>query len=77
MTWSSPWTSYISTKPSIDRSVNGSRVLSASRLISNWVLALFSSLLRRLRSREGESYTDKLLSVTRNQFGGHAVKKKE
>jgi 6-phosphogluconate dehydrogenase len=35
------------------------------------------SLLRRLRSREGESYTDKLLSVTRNQFGGHAVKKKE
>jgi 6-phosphogluconate dehydrogenase len=35
------------------------------------------SLLRRLRSREGDSYTDKLLSVTRNQFGGHAVKKKE
>jgi 6-phosphogluconate dehydrogenase len=35
------------------------------------------SLLRRLRSREGDSYTDKLLAVTRNQFGGHAVKKKE
>ena len=35
------------------------------------------SLLRRLRSREGDSYTDKLLSVTRNQFGGHAVKKKD
>jgi 6-phosphogluconate dehydrogenase len=35
------------------------------------------SLLRRIRSREGDSYTDKLLSVTRNQFGGHAVKKKE
>ena len=35
------------------------------------------SLLRRIRSREVDSYTDKLLSVTRNQFGGHAVKKKE
>lgn len=35
-----------------------------------------ASLERRIRSREGESYTDKLLSVTRNQFGGHAVKKK-
>lgn len=35
------------------------------------------SLLRRIRSREGDSYTDKLLSVTRNQFGGHAVKKKD
>lgn len=36
-----------------------------------------ASLLRRLRSREGESYTDKLLNVTRNQFGGHAIKKKD
>lgn len=35
-----------------------------------------ASLERRIRSREGENYTDKLLSVTRNQFGGHAVKKK-
>jgi 6-phosphogluconate dehydrogenase len=36
-----------------------------------------ASLLRRLRSREGENYTDKVLNVTRNQFGGHAIKKKE
>ena len=35
------------------------------------------SLLRRIRSREEGSYTDKLLSVMRNQFGGHAVKKAE
>jgi 6-phosphogluconate dehydrogenase len=35
------------------------------------------SLLRRIRSREDNSYTDRLLSVTRNQFGGHSVKKKE
>ena len=35
------------------------------------------SLLRRIRSREENSYTDKLLSVTRNQFGGHAIKKND
>ncbi|MEL6408659.1 MAG: phosphogluconate dehydrogenase (NAD(+)-dependent, decarboxylating) [Chloroflexota bacterium] len=35
------------------------------------------SLLRRLRSREGDSYTDKVLNVTRNQFGGHAIAKKD
>ena len=35
------------------------------------------SLLRRLRSREEDSYTDKLLNVTRNQFGGHAIAKKD
>lgn len=35
------------------------------------------SLQRRVRSREQESYTDKLLSVMRNQFGGHAIKPKE
>jgi 6-phosphogluconate dehydrogenase len=33
------------------------------------------SLLARLRSRDTESFTDKLLSAMRNQFGGHAIKK--
>jgi 6-phosphogluconate dehydrogenase len=32
------------------------------------------SLLERLRSRDADSYTDKLLSVMRGQFGGHVVK---
>jgi 6-phosphogluconate dehydrogenase len=32
------------------------------------------SLLERLRSRDGDSFTDKLLSAMRNQFGGHAIK---
>ncbi len=32
------------------------------------------ALQRRLRSREQDSYTDKLLAVMRNQFGGHAIK---
>jgi 6-phosphogluconate dehydrogenase len=33
------------------------------------------SLLERLRSRDKESYSDKLLAVMRNKFGGHEVKK--
>ena len=33
------------------------------------------SLIARLRSRDQESYTDRLLAALRNQFGGHSVKK--
>ena len=32
------------------------------------------SLLERLRSRDNDSFSDKLLSAMRNQFGGHAIK---
>jgi 6-phosphogluconate dehydrogenase len=32
------------------------------------------SLLSRLRSRDPDSFSDKLLAAMRNQFGGHAVK---
>jgi len=35
------------------------------------------SLLRRIRSRETDSYTDKLVNVTRNQFSGHTIAKKD
>jgi 6-phosphogluconate dehydrogenase len=35
-----------------------------------------TSLERRIRSRE-DGYTDKLISIMRNQFGGHAVKHEE
>jgi 6-phosphogluconate dehydrogenase len=33
------------------------------------------SLLERLRSRDDDSFTDKLLAAMRNQFGGHEIKK--
>ena len=33
------------------------------------------ALVQRLRSRDAESYADRLLSALRNQFGGHAVKR--
>jgi 6-phosphogluconate dehydrogenase len=33
------------------------------------------SLIARLRSRDAESYADRMLSALRNQFGGHAITK--
>ena len=36
------------------------------------VIAL--SLIARLRSRDADSFADKLLAAMRNQFGGHAIK---
>jgi 6-phosphogluconate dehydrogenase len=33
------------------------------------------SLIERLRSRDADSFADKLLSAMRNEFGGHAIKK--
>ena len=32
------------------------------------------SLIERLRSRDSDSFSDKLLAAMRNQFGGHAIK---
>jgi 6-phosphogluconate dehydrogenase len=33
------------------------------------------SLMRRIRSREDNNFTDRMLAIMRNEFGGHAVKK--
>ena len=35
------------------------------------------SLIARLRSRDAESFADRVLAVMREQFGGHAVKREE
>ncbi|QWP78430.1 decarboxylating 6-phosphogluconate dehydrogenase [Lysobacter sp. K5869] len=34
-----------------------------------------ASLMERLRSREKDSFADKLLAAMRNEFGGHAIRK--
>ncbi|MDQ2702011.1 MAG: decarboxylating 6-phosphogluconate dehydrogenase [Pseudomonadota bacterium] len=39
------------------------------------VIAL--SLISRLRSRDDDSYADRLLAAMRNEFGGHAIKKSD
>jgi len=33
------------------------------------------SLIRRIRSREANNFTDRMLAIMRSEFGGHAVKK--
>lgn len=33
------------------------------------------ALIRRIRSRERDNFTDRMLATMRNEFGGHAVKK--
>jgi len=33
-----------------------------------------AALIERLRSRDDDSFTDKLLAAMRNEFGGHAIK---
>ena len=33
------------------------------------------SLIRRIRSREDNNFTDRMIAIQRNAFGGHAVKK--
>lgn len=33
------------------------------------------SLIRRIRSREENNFTDRMISIQRNAFGGHAIKK--
>ena len=33
------------------------------------------SLIRRLRSREQNNFTDRMISIMRNEFGGHAIKR--
>jgi 6-phosphogluconate dehydrogenase len=32
------------------------------------------SVIRRIRSREENNFTDRMLAIMRNEFGGHAVK---
>jgi 6-phosphogluconate dehydrogenase len=38
-------------------------------------IVITASLLERLRSRDKDSFSDKLLAAMRNQFGGHEIKK--
>jgi 6-phosphogluconate dehydrogenase len=41
------------------------------------VPTLALSLFARFRSRQEDSFSDRVLAALRNEFGGHAVKKKE
>jgi len=51
----------------------GHKVVAYDRDVPAPVITL--SLLERLRSRDSDSFTDKLLAMMRHEFGGHAAKK--
>ena len=49
--------------------------LAGQKTINVSAPVIAESLIRRLRSREDNNVTDRMLAVMRNEFGGHAVKK--
>jgi len=49
------------------------RFISRGQYVSAPVIT--ESLIRRLRSREENNFTDRMISIMRGAFGGHAVKK--
>jgi 6-phosphogluconate dehydrogenase len=38
-------------------------------------IVITASLMERFRSRDNDSFIDKMLAAMRNQFGGHEIKK--
>ena len=61
--------------PYVEDSGEGRWTVSEAIDLGVFAPVITMSLLDRLRSRDTDSYTDKLLAAMRNQFGGHAIKK--
>jgi 6-phosphogluconate dehydrogenase len=66
-----------SLKPYVDDSGEGRWTVNAAveTAVSAPVITL--SLFERFRSRQDNSFQDRVLAALRNQFGGHAVKRRE
>jgi 6-phosphogluconate dehydrogenase len=61
--------------PYVDDSGEGRWTVSEAIDLGVFAPVITLSLLDRLRSRDSDSYSDKLLAAMRNQFGGHAIRK--
>ncbi|MEP7041947.1 MAG: phosphogluconate dehydrogenase (NAD(+)-dependent, decarboxylating) [Dokdonella sp.] len=61
--------------PHVDDSGEGRWTVAESIDLNVPAPVITASLLERLRSRDDDSYIDKLLAAMRNEFGGHSVKK--
>ncbi len=61
--------------PYVDDSGEGRWTVNEAIDLGVFAPVITLSLLDRLRSRDPDSYADKLLAAMRNQFGGHAIKK--
>ncbi|HEY1267384.1 MAG TPA: decarboxylating 6-phosphogluconate dehydrogenase [Candidatus Binatia bacterium] len=62
-------------KPYVDDSGEGRWTASEAIDLDVPAPVITLSLLERLRSRDSDSFTDKLLAMMRHEFGGHAIKK--
>ena len=71
------WDHPLGIEPGTGRDVMSRLILGItySLTISISATIITESLIRRIRSRETDNLTDKMLSVMRNAFGGHAMKK--
>ena len=63
--------------PYVDDSGEGRWTVSEAIDLNVSAPVITESLIRRIRSREENNFTDRMLSVMRNEFGGHAVERKE
>ena len=61
--------------PYVDDSGEGRWTVNEAIDLGVFAPVITLALLDRLRSRDPDSYADKLLAAMRNQFGGHAIKK--
>lgn len=64
-------------QPWVDDSGEGRWTVAEALALDVPAPIITGALIERLRSRDRNSFTDKLLAALRNQFGGHAVKKVE
>jgi len=60
--------------PYVDDSGEGRWTVSEAIDLNVAAPVIAMSLLERLRSRDTDSFSDKLLAAMRNEFGGHAIK---
>jgi 6-phosphogluconate dehydrogenase len=62
-------------KPHVEDSGEGRWTVSEAVALEISAPVITLSLLQRFRSRDTDSFTDKLLAMMRHEFGGHPVKK--
>ncbi|HEY1270013.1 MAG TPA: decarboxylating 6-phosphogluconate dehydrogenase [Candidatus Binatia bacterium] len=62
-------------KPYVDDSGEGRWTAFEAVDLDVFAPVITLSLLERLRSRDSDSFSDKLLAMMRHEFGGHAIKK--
>jgi 6-phosphogluconate dehydrogenase len=61
--------------PFVEDSGEGRRTVAEAIALNVPAPVITAALIERLRSRDSDSFSDKLLAAMRNQFGGHPIKR--